>query len=65
MFKSIKTPADIEAEVQAQAAARARADALAYLASTDWMVTRLAETGKPIPDDVAAKREDARKAASA
>ena len=65
MFKSIKTPADIEAEEQAQAADRARAEALAYLASTDWMVTRLAETGKPIPDDVAQAREDARKAASA
>lgn len=31
-----------------------------YLASTDWMAARLAETGKPIPADVAAKRAEAR-----
>ena len=26
------------------------------LASTDWYVVRLAETGKPIPEDVLARR---------
>ncbi|WP_404938385.1 hypothetical protein P7C00_06695 [Pseudomonas sp. JDS08PS003] len=31
-----------------------------YLASTDWYVMRLVETGKPIPGDVAAKRAEAR-----
>lgn len=31
-----------------------------FLASTDWYVTRQAETGKPIPDDVSAKRQEAR-----
>ena len=34
----------------------------AYLAQTDWYVTRKAETGKAIPDDVLAKREAARAA---
>ena len=62
---TIKTPTELEAEAQAQAAAHARSEALAYLADTDWFVTRLAETGKAVPDEVAAKREAARKAASA
>ena len=35
--------------------------AKAYLASTDWYVTRFAETGKPIPEDVTTKRAEARK----
>ena len=35
-------------------------EAKAYLASTDWMVTRQAETGKAIPDEVKAKRQEAR-----
>ena len=31
-----------------------------YLAETDWYVTRKAETGKAIPDDIVTKREEAR-----
>ena len=31
-----------------------------YLAETDWYVTRKAETGKAIPDDIATKRQEAR-----
>ena len=31
-----------------------------YLADTDWYVTRKAETGKAIPDDIATKRQEAR-----
>ena len=58
---NIKAPAELEAEAQAETAKRARAEALAYLASTDWFVIRLVETGKAVPDDVAAKREAARK----
>ena len=34
--------------------------ALEYLASTDWMVVRFAETGVAIPDDVISKRAEAR-----
>jgi len=34
----------------------------AYLTETDWYVTRKAETGKAIPEDVLAKREAARAA---
>ena len=36
------------------------AEALAYLANTDWMVTRMAETGIPVPQDVAQARAEAR-----
>ena len=35
-------------------------DARKYLADTDWYVTRKAETGKAIPDDVVTKRQEAR-----
>jgi hypothetical protein len=31
-----------------------------YLASTDWYAIRYAETGKPIPVDIAEKRQQAR-----
>lgn len=31
-----------------------------YLNETDWYVTRFAETGKPIPEDVLLKRNEAR-----
>ena len=31
-----------------------------YLASTDWYVTRQAETGKAIPEDILTKRPEAR-----
>ena len=34
--------------------------ALEYLSSTDWYVTRMAETGKEIPQDVLDKRKFAR-----
>jgi len=34
----------------------------AYLKETDWYVTRKAETGKAIPEDILAKREAARSA---
>lgn len=34
--------------------------AKAYLASTDWYVTRFAETGEAIPVDVLDKRKEAR-----
>ena len=35
-------------------------EARKYLADTDWYVTRFAETGKEIPDDIATKRQEAR-----
>lgn len=41
---------------------KANAEARAYLAETDWMVTRFAETGTPVPEEVKAKRQAARDA---
>tara|TARA_B100000085_G_scaffold254500_1_gene253679 strand:- start:388 stop:681 length:294 start_codon:yes stop_codon:yes gene_type:complete len=35
-------------------------EARRYLAETDWYVTRKAETGKAIPDDIVTKRQEAR-----
>jgi hypothetical protein len=35
-------------------------ESLKYLKDSDWYVTRQAETGKPIPEDVSAKRQTAR-----
>lgn len=35
-------------------------EALAYLDSTDWYVTRFAETGEAIPTDIKTKRQEAR-----
>lgn len=35
-------------------------DDMQYLADTDWYVTREAETGKPIPVEVKAKRSEIR-----
>ena len=60
MKLTIKTPADLQRESEAQARAKAAQEARAYLASTDWMIVRQAETGKPVPDDVLAKRAAAR-----
>ena len=37
-----------------------RTSAKKYLAETDWYVTRNAETGKAVPDDILAKRAQAR-----
>jgi 2,4-dienoyl-CoA reductase-like NADH-dependent reductase (Old Yellow Enzyme family) len=56
----IKTSADLAAEAAAAEQARAVAEARAYLADTDWMVIRAAESGKPVPDDVIAARVAAR-----
>ena len=43
-----------------QLAEQAKAEAKAYLASTDWYVVRLTETGVAIPEEVSIKRAEAR-----
>lgn len=43
-----------------QLAAKAKSEARAYLAETDWYVTRKMETGEAIPDEVSTKRAEAR-----
>jgi len=60
----VNTPAPqyTEAEIAANAQAQINATSAAYLASTDWYVTRNTETGVAIPDDITAARADARAA---
>lgn len=49
-----------DAQIAEQELSAARAKATEYLHSTDWYVTRLAETGKAIPEEVLAGRAEAR-----
>jgi cysteine sulfinate desulfinase/cysteine desulfurase-like protein len=48
---------DVTAEVEQE---RVNQEALAYLASTDWLIVRQAETGAPCPEEVLAERARAR-----
>lgn len=48
---------DITSEVEQQ---KANAEALAYLASTDWLMIRELEIGKPMPEEIKIKRQEAR-----
>jgi hypothetical protein len=56
----VKTAEDLAAEKEAAARAAEKAKAQAYLASTDWLIVRHAETGKDIPADVLDARANAR-----
>ena len=53
-------PKFTDAEIAANAQAVINNESLAYLASTDWYVTRKTEIGTEIPSDVSAKRQEAR-----
>lgn len=55
-FTRIKTAETSAADLQAEYVQQA----WSYLAQTDWMVVRLAETGKELPPGVAKKRARAR-----
>ena len=55
-------PEFTDAEIAANTQAETNATSLAYLASTDWYVTRHTETGVAIPADVTTAREAARSA---
>ena len=59
MFDSTKIvmTADVEAK---QTQDKVNAEARTYLASTDWYVIRLQETGVAIPADVLTARQTAR-----
>lgn len=54
-WKLLRTPEGDRAEEE-------RAEAMACLAATDWYVTRAADPsdGRPVPDDVIARRRGAR-----
>ncbi len=58
----VKTAEDLAADAEAAQRARDAIAARRFLADTDWMVIRATETGKPMPEDVAAQREAARRA---
>ena len=47
-------------EIEAELLAQRKQEALNYLASTDWYVTRLLETGVEIPEEVSKLRAEAR-----
>jgi hypothetical protein len=55
-------PEFTDAEIAANTQAELNVTSRAYLASTDWYVTRHAETGVAIPSDVTTAREAARSA---
>lgn len=55
-----RTADQLASEGAAEEQARINAEARAYLASTDWYVTRQQETGVPIPDVVLTERAAAR-----
>jgi len=55
-------PQYTDEEIAANAQAEINATSAAYLASTDWYVTRNTETCVAIPDDITAARADARAA---
>jgi len=57
----IRTAEDLEAARLAQAHENASAEARAYLARTDWLVVRQAETGVPVPEAVLQARAEARR----
>ena len=64
MRLTIKTASQLAADAEAAEQVRAANAARRFLAETDWMVIRAAETGKPIPQDVVEARALARKTAS-
>ena len=60
MGLEVRTAKQIAADAKAREDEARRTEARAFLASTDWMVVRLAETGTPIPAEIAEKRAQAR-----
>ena len=53
-----------EEQITAGEPVRRKISAIQYLKDTDWYATRYAEKGKAIPEDIAAKRTQARLDAS-
>ena len=61
---NVPAPEFTDAEIAANAQAELNATSQAYLASTDWYITRNAESGVAVPDDVTTARAEAREAIS-
>lgn len=64
MKMTIKTADDLAAEAAAREVEAEKTKARAYLADTDWMVTRRVETGAEVPADVTQARATAREVLS-
>jgi hypothetical protein len=60
-----KTQAEVDAENVESARLVEIAELETYLTSTDWYATRMAETGKAIPEEIIGKRKAARDRISA
>lgn len=60
MMLAGKTQAQVDADKAEEARLAEIAELEAYLASTDWYATRLAETGKAIPIEITIQRNAAR-----
>ena len=56
------TPQFTDAEIASNTQAETNATSLAYLASTDWYITRKAETGDAVPSEITTLRAAARAA---
>ena len=55
-------PEFTDAEIAANAQSSINSESLEYLKSTDWYITRQAESGVAVPDDVTTARAAAREA---
>ena len=59
---NVPAPEFTDAEIAANAQSSINSESLEYLKSTDWYITRHAETGVAVPDDVTTARAEAREA---
>lgn len=57
---NVPAPEFTDAEIAANAQQLTNEKSRAYLASTDWYITRHAETGEAIPGDITTNRASAR-----
>ena len=55
-------PQYTDVEIAANAQSSINSESLEYLKSTDWYITRQAESGVAVPDDVTTARAEAREA---
>jgi len=59
---NVPAPEFTDAEIAANAQSSINSESLEYLKSTDWYITRQAETAVAVPDDVTTARAAAREA---
>jgi len=59
---NVPSPEFTDVEIAANAQAETNSESLEYLKSTDWYITRQAESGVAVPDDVTTARAEAREA---